>query len=179
MNIAALFVNPWAWLVLVGTITVSAGVGEMHGRSVERDKALLREVTAASDAKTLLATETAKVVALEKAHTQAVNDIAATHYRDQQHAKAQIDRLNADVRAGAVRLSIAVKPGACSRAASGDTASAASPVTEARAELSGEAAQFLVGFAGSCDATASQMNAVIDAYEAVRTGTANTNKVQP
>lgn len=163
----SLFLNPWAWLALIAGLLFSTGAGGVFGYNLSNQEAALREITATAKAGEQLAAATAEVSALEKLRIKDIGDIAIRHKQEMDDAKLKIDALRADVRSGAVRLSIATRP-ASDRAAGGNPAAAGDAVAESRAELSADAAEFLVGFAGSCDATARQLNAVIDAYEAIR-----------
>lgn len=79
---------------------------------------------------------------------------------------ANIQKNNAlyDVERGTRKLRIATRNTAVQ--ASGDSAAKistiATPATESSAELSESAAQFLIGFASDCDATAEKLNLAID-----------------
>ncbi|MCC7681070.1 lysis protein [Janthinobacterium sp. FW305-128] len=117
-------------------------------------------------AATALAQATARVLTLERAAGAALAQRADHLNQEQTHAKTERDRFNADVRSGAVRLSIPVASGQC--AATADTASATGHRIEARAELDPATAAALDAIAGDGDDATRQLNACIDAYNTVR-----------
>ncbi|MDN2717835.1 MULTISPECIES: lysis system i-spanin subunit Rz [unclassified Janthinobacterium] len=119
-----------------------------------------------STAASALAQATARVLTLERAAGAALVQRADHLTQEQTHAKTERDRFNADVRSGAVRLSIPVASGQC--AATADTTAAAGHRIEARAELDPATAAALDAIAGDGDDTARQLNACIDAYNLVR-----------
>ncbi len=130
--------------------------------------------TQAATAATELAQATARVLTLERAAGAALTQRTDQLNQDQTHAKTERDRFNADVRSGAVRLSIPV---------TGSCAAAADPVypatadgnrSQARAELDPATAATLGAIAGDGDDATRQLNACIDAYNTVR----NTYHVQ-
>ena len=84
--------------------------------------------------------------------------------------KTQYDRLVAELRAGAVRLSVPiVSTGSapCVAAPAGGTRAAAGDGDEARAELAPAAAEDLAAIASDGDAAILQLNAVIDRYNEI------------
>ncbi|WP_257638203.1 lysis system i-spanin subunit Rz [Janthinobacterium sp. UMAB-56] len=122
--------------------------------------------TSKTNAATELAQATARVLTLERAAGAALAQRADHLTQDQTHAKTERDRFNADVRSGAVRLSIPVASGQC--AAITDTATAAGDRYQARAELDPATAAALDAIAGDGDDATRQLNACIDAYNLVR-----------
>ncbi|WP_377153684.1 lysis system i-spanin subunit Rz [Roseateles sp. UC29_93] len=85
--------------------------------------------------------------------------------------KKQHDRLVADLRAGAVRLSVpivATTGAACGAGLAGDRAAAAGDGHETRAELAPAAAEDLAAIAADGNAAIVQLNACIDRYNDVR-----------
>lgn len=85
--------------------------------------------------------------------------------------KNQHDRLVADLRAGAVRLSVpivATTGAACGAGLAGDPAAAAGDRHETRAELAPAAAEDLAAIAADGNAAIVQLNACIDRYNDVR-----------
>ena len=113
-----------------------------------------------------LAKATARVLTLERAAGAALAQRADHLTQEQTHAKTERDRFNADVRSGAVRLSIPVASGQC--AATADAAVAANHRHKARAELDPATAAALDAIAGDGDDATRQLNACIDAYNLVR-----------
>ena len=117
-------------------------------------------------AATALAQATAHVLTLERAAGAALAQRADQLTQDQTHAKTERDRFNADVRSGAMRLSIPLASGQCT--ATADTAAAAGHRHQARAELDPATAAALDAIAGDGDDATRQLNACIDAYNLVR-----------
>jgi prophage endopeptidase len=113
-----------------------------------------------------LAQSTARVLTLERAASAALMLRADHLTQEQTHAKTERDRFNADVRSGAVRLSIPVASGHCP--ATADSAAAAGHRHQARAELDPATAAALDAIAGDGDDATRQLNACIDAYNLVR-----------
>ena len=128
--------------------------------------------TSKTTAATALAQATARVLTLERAAGAALAQRADHLTQEQTHAKTERDRFNADVRSGAVRLSIPVASGQCT--ATADTSTASGHRHEARAELDPATAAALDTIAGDGDDATRQLNACIDAYNTVR----NTYHVQ-
>ncbi|NDP60088.1 MAG: hypothetical protein GZ090_12120 [Oxalobacteraceae bacterium] len=163
----ALLLNPWVWLALIVGVLFSSSVGGVLGYRLSNQRAELRQVTATVQADKQLSSAMEKVRDIERGRSSDLQAIAVKHKQEMDDAKTKMDALRADVRSGAVRLSIATKS-AGDRAASGNPAAAAGASAETRSELSGPAAEFLIGLADECDANAIQLNAVIDAYAAIR-----------
>lgn len=125
--------------------------------------------TGAATAATKLAQATTRVLTLEHAAGAALVQRADKLQQDQDHAKTERDRFNAEVRSGAVRMSIPIAGGQCTTVADpGNTAAAASDRHQARAELDSATAADLDAIAGDGDDAARQLNACIDAYNTVR-----------
>lgn len=85
--------------------------------------------------------------------------------------KTQHDRLVAELRAGAVRLSVpvvAATGSACGADPAGDPAAAGGDRHEARAELAPAAAEDLAAIASDGNAGIVQLNACIDRYNEIR-----------
>ncbi len=131
------------------------------GKKAERAEWLAREteqITAAN----------LKIKSMEENYRQQEQDaataiavISSQHQRELHHVKADKDRVITDLRSGAYRLRI---PVASAINTYGDNPSQAAPATncrdgEARAELSGAAAEFLVGLASEADEVVVQLGA--------------------
>ena len=119
-----------------------------------------------STAATELAQATARVLTLERAAGAFLAQRADHLTQEQTHAKTERDRFNADLRSGAVRLSIPVASDQC--AATADAAAAPGYRHQARAELDPATAAALDAIAGDGDDATRQLNACIDAYNTVR-----------
>ena len=113
-----------------------------------------------------LAKATARVLTLERAAGAALAQRADHLTQEQTHAKTERNRFNADVRSGAVRLSIPVTSGQC--AATADSTTPAGNRHQTRAELDPTTAAALDAIAGDGDDATRQLNACIDAYNLVR-----------
>ena len=156
--------RPLAACLLCGAL---AGWTAQSWRKDASIAALQREAaTSKSTAATELAQATARVLTLERAAGAALAQRADHLTQEQTHAKTERDRFNADVRSGAVRLSIPVASGQC--AATADSTVAASDQHQTRAELDPATAAALDAIAGDGDDAARQLNACIDAYNTVR-----------
>ena len=135
-----------------------------------KDAAIAALQRAAATSKTTAATElahaTTRVLTLERAAGAALAQRADHLTQEQTHAKTERDRFNADVRSGAVRLSIPLASGQC--AATADSTAAASDQHQTRAELDPATAAALDAIAGDGDDATRQLNACIDAYNLVR-----------
>ncbi|WP_353056185.1 lysis system i-spanin subunit Rz [Janthinobacterium sp. JC611] len=156
--------RPLAAVLLCGAIAGWMTQGWRKDASIaalQRAAAIQTTTTA-----TALAQATARVLTLERAAGAALAQRADHLTQEQTHAKTERDRFNADVRSGAVRLSIPVAGGQC--AATADTSAAAGNRHQARAELDPATAAALDAIAGDGDDATRQLNACIDAYNLVR-----------
>lgn len=124
-----------------------------------------------SQLKTQIAQERAraKTVALEQERRMTTNLAAiADQYQQELHdEKTKHDKFVADVRAGAVRLSVPVT--ACHASTSANPAAESGDRAETRAELTPEAGIALAAIAADGDDAIRQLNACIDSYQAIRT----------
>lgn len=157
------------WRPLAAVLLCGALAGWMaQGWRKDASIAELQRAAATSKttAATTLAKATARVLTLERAAGAALAQRADHLTEEQSHAKTDRDRFNADVRNGAVRLSIPVASGQC--AATADSTAAAGDQHQARAELDPATAAALDAIAGDGDDATRQLNACIDAYNLVR-----------
>ncbi|MDH6157114.1 lysis system i-spanin subunit Rz [Janthinobacterium sp. CG_23.4] len=125
--------------------------------------------TAQATAAAALVQATGRVLQLERAATGQLAARTDQLNEENQHAQTDRDRFMADVRSGALRLSIPVAghcPGAT--ASTTNSAAAGSNRQQARAELDGTAAAALDAIASDGDAATRQLNACIDAYNLMR-----------
>nr|WP_240943521.1 lysis system i-spanin subunit Rz [Janthinobacterium lividum] len=125
--------------------------------------------TAQETAATALVQATGRVLQLERAATGQLAARTDQLNQDNHHAQTDRDRFMADVRSGAIRLSIPVA-GHCPGTGAGttDSAAAGGDRHQARAELDGAAAAALDTIASDGDAATRQLNACIDAYNLMR-----------
>ena len=156
--------RPLAACLLCGAIAGWTTQGWRKDASIaELQRAAATDKTTAS---TALAQATARVLTLERAAGAGLAQRADHLTQEQTHAKTDRDRFNADVRSGAVRLSIPVASGQCT--ATADTTATASDQRQTRAELDPATAAALDAIAGDGDDATRQLNACIDAYNLVR-----------
>ena len=156
--------RPLAACLLCGAIAGWTAQGWRKDASIA---ALQRAAaTSKTNAATQLAQATTRVLTLERMAGAALAQRADHLTQEQNHAKTDRDRFNADVRSGAVRLSIPIAGGQC--AAVTDTAPAAGHRHQTRAELDAATAAALDAIAGDGDDATRQLNACIDAYNLVR-----------
>lgn len=161
---------PWRALavgLLAGAVlgwTVQGWRKDTALADVRRTAATARETAA-----TALVQATGRVLRLERAAASGLAARTDQLTEDNHHAQTDRDRFMADVRSGAIRLSIPVA-GSCPGAGAGpaDSAAAGGDRQQARAELDGTAAAALDAIASDGDAATRQLNACIDAYNLVR-----------
>ncbi|MET3134947.1 hypothetical protein AAKU55_005250 [Oxalobacteraceae bacterium GrIS 1.11] len=154
------FPDPRPWLAML----VVGGAGFLGGEWREGRAGAAQRQAADGAAKLELAIATDRVRETERHLTQNLATIDAARTKEQDHAQETIDSLRADVRNGAIRLSVATRPGDPA-AASGHSGAGDS---EARAELVPSAALALIDIAADGDWAVRELNACIDKYDAVR-----------
>ena len=175
----ALLMNPWVWLALVAGLLFSTGAGGVLGYRLANQAAEVKYLTLEKDSKAKFSRlesgykkkeldATTQYRALETKMAESVRDIAVQHTKEMSDAENRISSLQSDVRRGELRLSIPTKTNTGSCSASVDTTTGHDPIAEARSELSERASEFLIDFSGRCDANTRQLNAVIDAYDSIR-----------
>lgn len=158
----------------LGAVGVLAGLGvafamgyaegstnARHQAQVEASRVTLRHLQALNEANRreaqLEETLTARLAAREREHTEELARV-----------QKERDRFAADVRAGAVRLSIPVVAASCAAPARPDPGTAGLDRHEARADLAPETGLALVAIADEGDAAIRQLGQCIDAYNDVR-----------
>lgn len=151
------------YLVIIGLIfgvvysIYDFGVSNEHERNVAADNAEIAQY-----GQQIIDLQS-RIREQELANVMAINTLT-TEY-EKRLTNANIEKNNAlrDVKSGARKLRITTQT---SVQTSGDSAAKIStiapPVTESSAELSQSAAEFLIGFASECDATAEKLNLAID-----------------
>jgi prophage endopeptidase len=156
--------RPLAACLLCGAITGWTAQGWRKDTTIaELQRAAATDKTTAT---TELAQATARVLTLERAAGATLAQRADHLTQEQTHAKTERDYFNADVRSGAVRLSIPIASAQC--AATADSTAAAGNRHQTRAELDPATAAALDAIAGDGDDATRQLNACIDAYNLVR-----------
>ena len=100
----------------------------------------------------------------EEQHIEAIGALATQLAKEKQNAKAANDQYRAALRAGTERMYVNVRP----VQAGGDSTSVTGDRNQTRAELDPATAEELVGIANDGDDAIRQLNACIDAYNAIR-----------
>ena len=134
------------------------------GQQDERSTWLQRDNDALRQANRRISTLQQEAREQEWAHGLAMDGIANQHQKDLNDARAEKDRVIADLRARNLRLRIPVVTTASAACRGGGAGSEAGPSTgqrdgETTAELSGAAAEFFVGLASEADDVARQLSA--------------------
>ncbi|PJJ20056.1 bacteriophage Rz lysis protein [Janthinobacterium sp. 67] len=161
---------PWRALA-VGLLAGAVLGWTVQGWRKDADLANLRRTaaTAQETAATALVQATGRVLQVERAAAGQLTARTDQLTEDNHHAQTDRNRFMADVRSGAIRLSIPIT-GLCPGTGPGpaDSAPADGDRHQARAELGGAAAAALDAIASDGDAATRQLNACIDAYNLVR-----------
>lgn len=154
-------------------VTAWAYSGRLDAAKSKHEADVAKIMRQHAEAVRLATEEHALQIAAERAKEQALradfDRLQAEAAEEKAHAKAEFDRVVADLRAGNRRLSVAVR--SCSTAQAGDSGAGAAPAAghqEARAELDPAAAERILGVARDGDDAIRDLNACVDAYEAVR-----------
>lgn len=151
--------------ILAGLVAIAAMIGAyVYGRHDGRELAnafwQAREAQIQADVQAVKDQAAERVREAEKASAARVVAISADYQADLQRLNDEKDALLSDVRAGRRRLSI---PATCDAGGGAPVPGAAAGTGgrdgEARAELSGEAADFLVALASEADRVARQLDA--------------------
>ena len=158
ISFAAGPIGRWVLVALGAVLVALAAAALLAGIRMQAYNAGYDKCEAQTSAAIANANQQARIA--ERAASARLAKLATEHHKEQADAQTEIDRLRADLRRGAKRLSVRVAavPG-CQ-----DTAAAAPPGPETRAELDGATADALVAVAADGDAAIRQSNALIDAY---------------
>lgn len=152
--------DPRLWLAVALLAALAYFTGRHHGSEAADARSAFADTAAITQQEVATARVETKTVSLGKDH-QAID---STLLKENKDAKTTIDALRADVRSGALSLSIAtraLRAGAgCDRPATGDS--------ETRTELVPETAIDLVNIAADGDDAVRDLNACIAKYDAVR-----------
>src|SRR5450830_1119117 len=145
-------------LLVVGLSMLTYQLGYQRGEVRAKGEAQAREAQINADHAEALLHATAREQATERTLRTELTDLQTRLNLDAQNAKQISDRSAAAVRSGAVRLSI---PVASCPSAGGDR-------HQARAQLAPEYGLALTAIADAGDDSIRQLNACIDAYNAVK-----------
>jgi hypothetical protein len=159
--------DPRFMLALVVWTASVAFIADHRGEKRATQAAALREARADAAAATTLASVTENVREKESLMVRSLHTIAVNHQREVSNEQTKINALRADVRSGAMRLSIAAS--ACHpNTASADSTATAGDRAETRAELMPSASDALIGIVADGNRGILRANACADAYESVR-----------
>lgn len=146
--------GPLGRWVVIGLL-VAAAVAAAGMRAYNAGYAKHEAETSAATAE---ANQRARIA--ERKASERMAKVATDHRKVVTDAQSQIDRLRADVRSGARRLSVAI----AGIPACADPSPAGGTVRETRTELAATTADALVAIAADGDNAIRQANALIDAY---------------
>lgn len=155
--------DPRLWMALIALLVASYLTGD-YNASI---KYKVKEAAANIAAKATLDDATDRVRETERYMSQNLASIADQHKKDLKDEIIKRTRFIADVRSGAIRLSIPVIAGSAD-SASADPAVASGNRHQARAELTHEAGITLAAIADDGDDAIRQLNSCIDAYAVAR-----------
>jgi len=148
--------NPWVLLGIVLAVLGAGTSGYLKGGADEFDRQQLEIARLNEEARVK---EQALVTAVQTQANQLV--------KAEQHAKTISQKRNADIDSGTLRLRIPVKATCPTIQATTDATPAARDSVQADTELDRETAKALVAITDDGDKAIRQLNACIDAYNAV------------
>ena len=157
--------NPYVALALVFTILASFGTGYYKGGEAENEKQQLE-----------IARLNAEARQKEQALVESVTNTANQLVKVNNDAKIQIQKRDAAIASGNLKLRIPVKAPECAVSTSTDTPTPSGDSVQTTAELDRETAKALVAITDQGDANTRQLNACIDAYNEVRNSLMRSNK---
>ena len=148
--------NPWVWIGVLFVILGAATAGYSKGENDE----LMRQQAE-------IAALNAEARQKEQALVNAVTTQATKLQKANQDAKLIAKERDAAIASGALKLRIPVKTPVCPVQTTGDTPAPAGDSVQATAEFDRQTAQSLVAITDQGDANTRQLNACIDAYNAI------------
>jgi len=148
-------INPWAILIVILFVLGGFGSGYFKGSKDERFKQQAEIAQLNNEARIK-----------EQALVSAVNFFFFLLRKQQDEAKTLIQKRNADIASGSLKLRVLTKT-SCPIPAATDTATAARDSVQATTELDPTTARNLVAITDQGDANTRQLNACIDAYNTV------------
>ena len=148
--------NPWVLLAVLIAICSSFGGGYYKGGQDEFAKQQME-----------IARLNAEARQKEQALVSAVNNTTNQLVKANNEAKLQTQKLHSAIDSGTFKLRIPVKAANCSLPTTTDAATPSGDSVQASAELDRETAKSLVAITEQGDANTRQLNACIDAYNAV------------
>ena len=148
--------NPWVLLGILMAVVGSFGSGYYKGGEDENARQQLE-----------IAALNAEARVKEQALITVVQTQSTKLQKANQDAKLAQQKRNADIDSGALRLRLPVKAPVCPVHTATDTPAESRDSVQTSAELDGEVAKSLVAITDQGDANTRQLNACIDAYNAV------------
>jgi hypothetical protein len=148
--------NPWVILGFVLSVTMSFGGGYFKGKHDENVSQQLEIARLNAIART-------KEAALTTAVTSTATALRTSNEKARQISKER----DLAIASGALRLRLPVKAPVCPVHTASDTPAESRDSVQTSAELDGETAKSLVAITDQGDANTRQLNACIDAYNAV------------
>ena len=148
--------NPWVLLGILMAVVGSFGSGYYKGSDDELTRQQLE-----------IAALNAEARVKEQALITAVQTQSTKLQKANQDAKLAQQKRNSDIESGALKLRIPVKAPVCPVYTASDAPVTSGDSVQATAELDREVAKSLVAITDQGDANTRQLNACIDAYNAV------------
>ena len=148
--------NPYVLLGIFSTIFLTFLGGYYKGTEVEKERQQIE-----------IARLNAEAREKEQALVQAVNTTATNLVKANQDAKVQIQKRDAAIAAGNLKLRIPVKTPVCPVPTASDPAPAPGNSVQAGAEPEPAFVRSLIAITDQGDANTRQLNACIDAYQAI------------
>ena len=140
----------------------------MSGYNAHKAETALRDEKAAKEALADKIAADAETRTRETALAAEFDRRIALNHQEQANEKADADRLIADLRSRNKRLSIPIAKPVCQAGTDAGTGTAAGTGAEGRAELTGPAAETLIGIAQRGDAAIRKHATVVDLYNDLR-----------
>lgn len=149
-------INPWSILILVGAVLGAFGSGYFKGSKDEFNKQQAEIAKLNNETRTK-----------EQALVLAVNTQATTLRKQQDEAKTFIQKRNADITAGNIKLRVPIKTTMCAIQPTADAAPAVG-TDSGYAELQPEIATRILAIGDDADNTARKLETCIKTYNQVR-----------
>jgi hypothetical protein len=147
--------NPWVLLGIVMAVLSSFGGGYYKGKTDEVTRQQLE-----------IAALNAQARQKEQALVAAIQTQATKLTKANNEAKLLLQKRNADIDSGSLKLRLPVKATNCTVPATDNPTATSGDSVQATAELDREVAKSLVAITEQGDANTRQLNACIDAYNA-------------
>jgi hypothetical protein len=159
--------DPRVWLAMLMWTMVMLGLGALYGSEQAREEAAIETNRITVQALNRQATVNDTVLANERALRAQDRERFTTYREETAHAQEISDRLVADLRRDAIRLRVPVRS-VCSAPGDGSGPAATGTEREGHAELTQDAAEFVVGLLARGDTGIRKHAAVVDLYENLR-----------